>query len=122
MLADALVQGAVEFIVGPDADAVGFVRRDVGRIERAIGGTVRRASGLGGAARRGVTGFAIASAREIGAPCHNRGIRRGRRLGRFEWPRRSSAAATPTHLNFSGVALICGQKREVPLPRVLRLR
>ncbi len=82
MLADALVEGAVEFIVGPGADAVGFVRGDVGRIERAIRGTERRASGVGAAARRGVAGFAIARAREIGAPFHNRGIRGVRCVGR----------------------------------------
>ena len=34
--ANALMEGAVEFIISPGADALGLIRRDVGRIERAI--------------------------------------------------------------------------------------
>ena len=69
-----LMHRAIKLIVAPGADPIGFVRRDVGGVKRPVRRMDRRAPGVGLAPRRGMAGFAIAGAGEIGAPLDERRI------------------------------------------------
>ncbi len=74
----AVAHGFVELRESPVADAVRFIRRDVGRVHLADahGQIHRQAAGKGFAARRGVAGDAVARAGQIGA-AHHFGVVRG---------------------------------------------